>query len=73
MEQIIQETYIDETAARGFLNDCYKGIDLLPNVPEVLSRQIVSAILNVSIPTVDRMLQDRQVSLTKKKHTDISF
>ena len=66
MEQIIQETYIDETAARGFLNDCYKDIDLLPNVPEVLSRQIVSAILNVSIPTVDRMLQDRQVSLTKK-------
>ena len=66
MEQIIQENNINEEAAREFLNDCYKGINLLPNVPAKITRQIAAAVLNVSMPTIERMLQDNQLKLTRK-------
>lgn len=64
--QIIQENEIDEEAAYEFLNDCYRGVDLLPNVPPKLTPQIAAAILNVSMPTIERMLQDKQLKLTKE-------
>ena len=66
MEQIIQENNINEEAAREFLNDCYKGVNLLPNVPAKITRQIAAAVLNVSMPTIERMLQDNQLTLTRK-------
>ena len=43
MDKIIQENYIDEEAARAFLNDCYNGLDLLPNIPSKISNEITSA------------------------------
>lgn len=66
MEKIIQEDNINEEAARSFLNDCYSGVNLLPNVPAKVTRQIAAAVLNVSAPTIERMLQDKQLELTKK-------
>lgn len=66
MEKIIQEDSINEEAARAFLNDCYNGMNLLPNVPAKITPQIAAAVLNVSMPTIERMLQDRQIELTKK-------
>lgn len=66
MEPIIQENSIDEEAARDFLNDCYQGVNLLPNIPDRITRQIAASVLNVSLPTIERMLQDNQLKLTKK-------
>lgn len=66
MEKIIQEDSINEEAARAFLNDCYNGMNLLPNVPTKITCKIAAVVLNVSMPTIERMLQDRQIELTKK-------
>lgn len=66
MDKIIQENYIDEEAARAFLNDCYNGLDLLPNIPSIISNEIAANVLNVSMPTIERMVQGRQIELTKK-------
>lgn len=66
MKEIIQENSINETAAREFLNEVYDGINLLPNVPNRINKQIAAAVLNVSIPTIERMIQDNQLELTKK-------
>ena len=66
MKGIIQEDYIDEEAARAFLNDCYNGLNLLPNIPAKISSEIAADVLNVSMPTIERMVQDRQIELTKK-------
>lgn len=63
---IIQDSYIDEEEAKNFLQNLYEGIDLLPGVPEKLTVQDAAAVLNVSIPTIDRMVQDGQLKLTKK-------
>lgn len=65
MGKIIQENNINEEAARSFLNDCYTGMDLLPNVSDRITRQIAASVLNVSMPTIERMIQDRQLQLTK--------
>ena len=62
---IIQNGFIDEEAAILYLNNYYKGIELLPNIPEELTIVDVSAILNVSVPTIERMLNDKQLTLTK--------
>ena len=67
MRQIIQDNDIDEEAARDFLSNCYGNCNLLPNVPVKITAQIAAAVLNVSMPTIDRMLQDNQLSLTKEK------
>lgn len=63
---IIQDSYIDEEEAKNFLQNLYEGIDLLPGVPEKLTVQDAAAVLNVSIPTIDRMVQDGQLKFTKK-------
>ena len=66
MDKIIQDDNINEEAARAFLNDCYNGVNLLPNVPAKISSKIAAAVLNVSMQTIDRMLQEKQLELTKK-------
>ena len=66
MDKIIQENYIDEEAARAFLNDCYNGLDLLPNIPSKISNEIAANVLNVSMPTIERMVQDGQIKLTRR-------
>lgn len=66
MDKIIQEDYIDEEAARAFLNDCYNGLDLLPNIPSKISNEIAADVLNVSMPTIERMVQDGQIELTRR-------
>ena len=66
MDKIIQENYIDEEAARAFLNDCYNGLDLLPNIPSKISNEIAANVLNVSMPTIERMVQDGQIELTRR-------
>ena len=66
MDKIIQENYIDEEAARAFLNDCYNGLDLLPNIPSKISNEIAADVLNVSMPTIERMVHDGQIELTRR-------
>lgn len=66
MNPIIQDNDINEEAARNYLNDCYSGLELLPNIPEKFSRLTAATILNVSLPTIDRMLNDKQIELTKQ-------
>lgn len=66
MDKIIQEDYIDEEAARAFLNDCYNGLNLLPNIPEKISSEIAADVLNVSMPTIERMVHDGQIELTRR-------
>ncbi len=70
MKKIIQENQIDEDEARVFLNDFYHGIDLLPSVPEVLTREQAASVLSISLPTIDRMLKDKSIQLTKKSLLD---
>ena len=62
---IIQNEFIDEEAAVSYLNNYYKGIELLPNIPEELTIIDVATILNVSVPTIERMLNEKQLTLTK--------
>lgn len=66
MKKIIQEDYIDEEATRAFLNDWYNGLDLLPNIPSRISNEIAANVLNVSMPTIGRMVQDGQIELTRR-------
>lgn len=65
MNTIILDNDINEEAARNYLNDCYSGLELLPNIPEKFSRLTAATILNVSLPTIERMLKDKQIELTK--------
>lgn len=65
MGQIIQDKEINEEAARDFLNDFYCGINLFPNIPAKVTPQIAAAVLNVSMPTIERMVQEKQLILTK--------
>lgn len=62
---IIQDDYIDEEEARNFLQNLYDGVELLPGVSEELTAQEAASVLNVSIPTVERMVSDRMLKLTK--------
>lgn len=65
-ESIIQEKYIDEEQARNYLTQDYKGINLLPGINKRVTIECAAEVLNVSIPTVERMLQDKQLELTRK-------
>lgn len=68
---IIQDKYIDEEEARNFLQNLYSGIELLPGVPEKPTTQGAAAVLNVSIPTVERMLSEGMLKLTKQNLIDL--
>ena len=65
-EPIITENYIDETSAKDYLEASYEGIDLLPKIPEKLSETDAAAVLNVSEPTIQRMVQSKEIKLEKK-------
>lgn len=62
---IIQDNYIDEEEARKFLQNLYSGVELLPGVPKKLSIEDAAAVLNVSIPTIERMIADDLLELSK--------
>lgn len=68
---IIQDNYIDEEEARNYLQNLYNGIELLPGVPEKLTIQEAAAALNVSIPTVERMISDGMLKLKKQNLIDL--
>lgn len=68
---IIQDNYIDEEEARNFLQNLYSGIELLPGVPEKPTTQEAAAVLSVSIPTVERMLSEGMLKLTKQNLIDL--
>ena len=62
---IITENDIDEELAKEFLSTTYYDIDLLPGTPENLTVNQAASILNISEPTIERMVQDGQLELTK--------
>ncbi|MBR5965388.1 MAG: hypothetical protein IK015_04670 [Treponema sp.] len=62
---IVQDDWIDEEEARRWLNAGYEGIDLLPNVPQTLTPLAAASVLDVSMPTVERMLKAGEIGLTK--------
>lgn len=64
---------IDEAAARAFLNDCYKGIDLLPGVPETLQVKDAALVLGVSELTIQRMVSSGKISLSRKSIVNYIF
>lgn len=70
---IIQENYIDEEEAKKYLNDCYRGVDLLPNVPEKLTVQTMAEVLYVSEPTITRMISAREIRPFKQDILDYIF
>ncbi len=62
---IISDNDIDEDLAKQFFSTAYDGINLLPQVPERLTKNLLAAILNVSEPTIERMVNEKQIALTK--------
>ena len=71
MKIINNDNEIDEPEAHKYLSFPYDDIDLLPNIPENLSKSIAATILNVSAPTIERMVQDGQIIL--KKHQILEY
>lgn len=65
-ESIITENYIDENSAKDYLEASYEGLDLLPKIPEKLSETDAAAVLNVSEPTIQRMVQTNEIKLEKQ-------
>ena len=61
---IITENDIDETAANNYINPEI-SLDLLPKLPEKLTVLDAASVLSVSVPTIDRMIKDGQLKLTK--------
>ena len=61
---IITENDIDETAANNYINPEI-SLDLLPKLPEKLTVLDAASVLSVSVPTIDRMVKDGQLKLTK--------
>ncbi len=61
---IITENEIDETAANNYINQEF-SLDLLPKLPEKLTVLVAASVLSVSVPTIDRMVKDGQLKLTK--------
>lgn len=65
MHSIVTASDIDTEAAEEFLQNPYKGIDLLPGIPEQMTVSIAAALLDVSEPTIKRMIEDKQITLRK--------
>ena len=61
---IITETDIDEAATNDYINSEF-SLDLLPKLPEKLTVLDAASVLSVSVPTIDRMVKDGQLKLTK--------
>ena len=62
---IISDNDIDEDMAKEFLSETYDDMNLLPRVHEALTENLAASILNVSEPTIRRMVADKQIDLTK--------
>ena len=65
-EPIITEDFIDEEQAKDYLEASYEGLDLLPKIPEKLSESNAAVVLNVSKPTIQRMVQSKEIKLEKQ-------
>lgn len=61
---IITENDIDEIAARDYLA-ANRGVELFPRIPESLTVSTAAKLLYVSEPTIERMVADGQITLTK--------
>ncbi len=61
---IITENDIDEIAARDYLA-ANRGVELFPRIPENLTVSTAAKLLHVSEPTIERMVADGQIALTK--------
>ena len=70
---IITDSEFDEEAAKKFLFDNYKGIDLLPGIPEKLTENDAAFVLNVSQQTVERLCEDGEIQLSKKSILNYIF
>ncbi|MDE5898935.1 MAG: hypothetical protein K2H09_06705 [Treponemataceae bacterium] len=66
MDRIINDGGIDEQEAREWLSREYSGLNLLPRVPDECTAAIIAAVLDVSALTVERMLRDGQIALTRR-------
>ena len=62
---IIRDNDIDEDLAREFLQSPYNELELLPGIPERLTVLEAASVLSVSEPTIQRMLEDNQIKLSK--------
>ena len=61
---IINDKDIDEIAARDYLA-ANRGVELFPRIPENITVYIAAKLLHVSEPTIERMVADGQITLTK--------
>ena len=61
---IITENDIDEIAARDYLA-ANRGVELFPRIPDDLTVSVAAKLLHVSEPTIERMVADGQITLTK--------
>ena len=61
---IINDKDIDEIAARDYLA-ANLGVELFPRIPEKITVSIAAKLLHVSEPTIERMVADGQITLTK--------
>ena len=61
---IITENDIDEIAARDYLA-ANRGVELFPRIPDDLTISTAAKLLHVSEPTIERMVADGQITLTK--------
>ncbi|MBR6153561.1 MAG: hypothetical protein IKQ43_03905 [Treponema sp.] len=68
-ESIINENEIDESAARAYL-DTEDDIDFFPGAREKLTAVDAAFLLSVSVPTITRMVEDKQICLTKESIKD---
>ena len=66
---IITDNDIDETAARAYF-DTENIIDFFPGVHEKLTAVDAAFLLSVSVPTITRMVEDKQICLTKESIKD---
>lgn len=71
VDPLIEEERV--AAARRYLLAGYGNIEFFPVVPDELTLVTASRLLQVSIPTVARMLEDHSLQLTKQSVQDYIF
>lgn len=64
MKQNVSVNDIDASAANVYF-ETEKDFDYFPGTPEILSTKDAAFLLSVSEPTILRMIEDKQISLTK--------
>ncbi|MBQ6780239.1 MAG: hypothetical protein IJP62_03290 [Treponema sp.] len=66
MKNITTDDDFDEFAAKNYFAHSYEDINLLPNIPRKFTESLAAILLNVSEPTIKRMVQDGQITLEKQ-------